>query len=209
MTTPPPPPPESPDWPSSATPPSSQPSQSSQPWPPSSPASGGGRQKWWTGGRVVAAIAIVLVLMGVSAVGGFVAGSTWGTIDSFAGEFDLDEEGFPFGGDVPGFVSPDSPAAPGETLRPGSEVSDTVAGQPVEHPLTVESSRTVALEITSAEFDTVLVVLDSTGEVVDANDDGGNSTNSALSLSLSPGDYRVRVQPWGEGDGGSYTLAVD
>lgn len=201
MTTPPPPPPSPSEWPSS------QPSQPAQSWPPSKPATsggGGGRQKWWTGGRIAAAIAIVLVLMGGSAVLGFIAGTTWGTIDTFA-----EGDGFPFDGDVPGFVAADSPADEGEALRSGSQVAGAVQGRAVEHELMVESSREVELEITDADFDTVLVLLDSSGEVVDADDDGGDGTNSALRLSLSAGTYRVRVQPWAEGSDGSYTLAID
>lgn len=212
MTTPPPPPPSSSEWPSSQPTQPTQPTQPAQPWPPSTPAAtGGGKrpQKWWTGGRIVAAIVIVLVLMGGSAVAGFVAGSTWGTIDTFADGFDVDGEGFPFDGDVPGFVPVDEPAEEGDPVRPGSQVSGVVADRPVEHELRLESPADVELEITDADFDTVLVLLDSSGEVVDADDDGGNTTNSALRLSLSAGTYRVRVQPWGEGSGGSYTLAVD
>lgn len=190
-----------------------------QPWPASQPAStgdGSGRQRWWTGGRILVAVAIVLVLMGGSAVAGFVAGTTWGTFDvidtfadDFADDFDVDGEGFPFDSDVPGFVPADAPADQGDVLRSGSRVSGVVADRPVEHALTVESSRDVELEITDADFDTVLVLLDSSGEVVDADDDGGDGTNSALRVSLSAGTYRVRVQPWGEGSGGSYTLAMD
>lgn len=222
MTTPPPPPPPgSADWPSSQPsepPPPDQPTQPNQPshpvqpdqpWPPSQPPGDSGRQKWWTGGRILAAIVIVLVLMSGSAVVGFLAGSTWGTFDTFAEGFDIDGEGFPFDGDVPGFVPVDSPAAEGDVLRSGSQVSDVVEDRAVEHALTVESSRDVELEITAADFDTVLVVLDSSGEVVDADDDGGDDTNSALRISLPAGTYQVRVQPWGEGGGGSYTLAVD
>lgn len=205
MTTPPPPPDPS-SWPSS-DPSRPEPPGQSQPWPPSQPAaSGAGRQKWWTGGRIFAAIAIVLVLMGVSAVGGFLAGSTWGTIETLGEGF---ADGVDFGGDVPGFVPADSPAAGGEVLASGARVSDVVGDRPVEHLLTVESSQAVSLEIIDADFDTVLVLLDDSGEVVDADDDGGESTLSALELSVPAGTYRVRVQPWGEGDGGSYTLAVD
>lgn len=220
MTTPPPPPPPPPsdagDWPASQpnhsqpsqSPQPSQPSRPSQAWPPSQPSSPeGGRQKWWTGGRILAAIVIVLVLMGVSAVGGFVAGSTWGTIDTFADGFDTDGD-FPFDGDVPGFVAVDTPATEGEPVEPGSRV-EGVVDQPVEHALTLTGPRDVALEITDADFDTVLVVLDDAGEVVEADDDGGESTNSAMQVSLAAGTYQVRVQPWGEGAGGAYTLAVD
>lgn len=210
MTTPPPPPPPgSSEWPSS------QPSQPSQPWPASQPASqpaatgSDGRQPWWSGGRILLAIVIVLVLMGGSAVVGFIAGTTWGTFDTIAGDFDFDEDGFPFDGEVPGLVSPDAPADEGDPLRFGAQVSGVVAERPVEHVLTVESSRDVELEITDADFDTVLVLLDSSGEVIDANDDGGSGTNSAVTASLSAGTYLVRVQPFSEGFGGDYTLAVD
>lgn len=152
---------------------------------------------------------IVLVLMGGSAVAGFLAGSTWGAFDTFADGLDIDGEAFPVDGDVPGFVPVDSPAANGDVLRSGFSVSGAVDGRPVEHALTVESPRDVELEITDADFDTVLVLLDSSGEVVEADDDGGEDTNSAMRVSLSAGTYTVRVQPWSELASGSYTLAVD
>lgn len=207
MTTPPPPPDPS-SWPSSR-PSQPQPPGQPQPWPPSQPqpaASHPGRQKWWTGGRIFAAIAIVLVLMGVSAVGGFLAGSTWGTIETFGEGF---ADGLDVDGGVPGLVPVDSPATEGQVLQSGARVSGVVADRPVEHLLDVASGRVVAVEVIDAEFDTVLVLLDDSGEVVDADDDGGESTLSALELSVPAGTYRVRVQPWGEDDGGSYTLAVD
>ena len=188
------------------------PPQQDWPTPTGPPGGGGGRQRWWTGGRVVAAIVIVLVLMAGAGFAGFLAGAAWGGFDDVLADLES-ELGSDFDGgfssDMPGFTHLDTPVVEGAALRPGSSAGDVVGDRPVEHTLTLESSADVHIEVSEAEFDTVLVLLDADGSVLDTDDDGGGDTLSAIEASLSPGTYVVRVQSWSGDSGGSYTLAVD
>lgn len=183
-------------------------------WPASEPTAEPAR--WWTGGRVVVAVVVVLVLMGLSAAGGFVAGAAWGGFAGFGeafGEGEL-EEVFPgfddaFGPDVPGTVGLDVPGAVGPPVAPGDRVEGDLALGPVEHELTISDRRDVVIEVTDADFDTVLVLLDTAGGVVESDDDGGSDRLSRIEASLPAGTYVVRVQPWSDGTDGAYELAVD
>lgn len=193
-------------------------------WPSSAPSSGDATSgSWWTGGRIVAAIVIVLVLMALSAIGGFVAGTAFGAFDAlgiegvegpFDGEMsgpaeDLLEDFGGFGDDVPGTMGLDAPAADGGPVEVGGQVDGELGERPVEHELEVPATRDVAVEVVEADFDTVLVLLDEDGEVVASDDDGGQGQWSRVEASLPAGTYVVRVQAWSGGTTGSYTLEVD
>jgi hypothetical protein len=59
----------------------------------------------------------------------------------------------------------------------------------------------VLIEMRSAEFDTYLELLDPQGGLVTENDDGGEGTDSFISVRLSAsGRYRVVARSYGEGD---------
>ncbi len=197
MSMPPPPPPGQPGWPASQQRPAA--------------TGSGARQPWWTGGRVALAVVIVLVLMAGAGFAGFLAGMAVGGFESLTADGVFDVDGFEaFDGDVPGVTPLDAEGVPGQAVRRGTEVSDLLDGQPVDHPLTLETSATVSIELRSDDFDTVLVVLDDTGALVASDDDGaGLGTDSRLELDLDAGSYTVRVQSWGSAGTGSYELAVD
>ncbi len=199
MSTPtPPPPPGQPDWPASA---------------PATSSAAGGRQPWWTGGRIALAVVIVLVLMGGAGFAGFLAGMAVGGFDALVlddGSFDFGDVGEGFDGDVPGVTPLDAPGTPGPTVRRGEDTAGTFAGQPVDHPLTLASGASVTIELSSDDFDAVLVLLDGEGTLVASDDDGaGAGTDSLLELDLDPGSYTVRVQSWGGGGSGAYVVRVD
>ena len=167
---------------------------------------------------MVAAIVIVLVLMGLSAAGGFVAGAAWGGFSGVVAELEGGVEGgfdgvtdseLGSGEGVPGFTPLDTEVADGDDVRPGDRVTGVLSDRPVEHPLTVDSSSEVRLEVVEAEFDSVLVLLDAGGAVLATDDDGGRDTLSAIDASLEPGTYAVRVQSWSGDEVGGYTLVAD
>lgn len=176
-------------------------------------AGNAGSQSWWTGGRIAVAIVVVLLLMAGAGFAGFLAGVAVGTTNSILddfedfegfdpdldGEFDIDE--------VPGVTPLDTEVAEGSPLQPGGRVSGVVGDRPVEHVLDLPDGGDVDLEVTDANFDTVLLVLDASGVVVTSDDDGGQDRLSRITTSLEPGTYTVRVQSWG-GNGGGYTLVA-
>lgn len=195
MTTPPPPPPGQPDWPSSQ--------------PAAVRPASGGRQPWWTGGRIALAVVLVLVLMGGAAFAGFLAGMAVSGFDAVTTDgldFDFDEA---FDGDVPGVTSLDTATVAGPALRRGATTEGTLGDRPVDHSLTLETGGPVMIELTSPDFDAVLVLLDDTGALVDSDDDDAGGTDSLLEVDLAAGSYTVRVQSWGSGESGSYAVAVE
>lgn len=172
-------------------------------------------QKWWTGGRITVAVIVVLLLMGGAGFAGFVAGLAVGGSQSFIDEFEqldgFEDQGFDgeFGNEVPGTTPLDTPSTTGSDIRPGGTTEGFYDGTPVDHPLTVVDAGSVAIEVRSDDFDTVLVLLDANGDLVASDDDGTGGTDSLLRLDLEPGSYTVRVQPWSDFETGGYTLSVD
>lgn len=82
--------------------------------------------------------------------------------------------------------------------------------QPVQNQYTFtgRAGQAVVISMNSADFDTVLVLLNASGEEVARNDDYGRSLNSTIVTTLpSDGAYKVLAQSFG-GQGGSYTLNV-
>lgn len=82
--------------------------------------------------------------------------------------------------------------------------------QPVQNQYTFtgRAGQAIVISMNSADFDTVLVLLNASGEEVARNDDYGRSLNSTIVTTLpSDGVYKVLAQSFG-GQGGSYTLNV-
>lgn len=196
MTTPPPPPGQpdwQPDWPATAEP-------TAQPQP---------QQSWWTGGRIAVAVVIVLVLTGGAGVAGFLAGLAVGSVETIIEDGpDItfgDADGF-----VPGLTQLDVDAASGPALGVGDLVAGRLDTEAIDHELTLSSGQQVVITLASDDFDTVLVVLDGDGALVDSDDDGADTgTDSQLSLDLDAGTYTVRVQSWGGSGTGNYSVTVD
>lgn len=68
----------------------------------------------------------------------------------------------------------------------------------------------VAIDLTSADFDTIVSLIAPDGTTVAENDDGPDgTTNSLLFARLTkPGKYVIRVSPYGGQGSGSFTLKV-
>ncbi len=99
----------------------------------------------------------------------------------------------------------------------GQTVSGTISNDNVDDAYTVTAnsgdSLTFSAEATSGSLDTLIVLLNSAGQRVDFNDDGGDgSTNSSLSANiLASDDYTIIVTRYGQAIGGTegnYNLTV-
>src|SRR5690554_6933757 len=94
----------------------------------------------------------------------------------------------------------------GSTLRAGDEVLDWVDGSR-ELPLRVDRQAMYTIDLRSEQFDALLRI---GGNGVDSqDDDGGEGTDSRLSVLLEPGSYTLTVGGWGGSGQGLYRLAVE
>ncbi|HEX8298551.1 MAG TPA: pre-peptidase C-terminal domain-containing protein [Rubricoccaceae bacterium] len=89
-----------------------------------------------------------------------------------------------------------------ETLRSGEFVDTyTFQGTPGQR---------LAIDLTSSEFDTYLVVEPPRGETVEDDDGGGETGHSRLEMDLTePGEYTVYVTSYAAAETGAYRLAID
>ena len=72
----------------------------------------------------------------------------------------------------------------------------------------VNSTQNVRIDMTSAEFDTYLILLTADEDFVAQNDDGGTDLNARLEENLTAGCYIVLANGFDEGEIGSYSIAV-
>ena len=94
----------------------------------------------------------------------------------------------------------------GKPLVGSGEIVDMLDGDAQDYTLQVEKEGLYEIRLVSDVFDPVLKV---SGQGVDAeNDDGGDSTNSRLSLSLKPGKYTLNARGLGDGVTGMFTLSA-
>jgi hypothetical protein len=80
-----------------------------------------------------------------------------------------------------------------------------------DYEIKVQKDERLEIEVNSGNFDTVLSLLDSKGEVVAENDDAvGESSNSLIFFKVrQSGNYIVRVSSFGGSSGGKFTLKVN
>jgi len=80
-----------------------------------------------------------------------------------------------------------------------------------DYKINVQKDERLEISVNSGNFDTVLSLLDSKGEVVAENDDAvGDSTNSLIFFKIrQSGNYIVRVSSFGGSSGGKFTLRVN
>lgn len=114
-----------------------------------------------------------------------------------AGLFNLSVASESLPGD--GTLRSDGPVEAGET------VSGLLQGNSAEYTLTVEETGLYSFAAESESFDTTIQVEGNDMSLSD--DDGGNGTNSLLEAPLEAGEYRVRVESYGNGSG-LFTLDV-
>jgi hypothetical protein len=72
----------------------------------------------------------------------------------------------------------------------------------------LDRAAVVRIDLTSAEFDTYLIIADASGRWIAEDDDGGAGLNSRLVLSLAAGEYTIWVTTFAPGRTGAYQLAV-
>ncbi|MDQ7025330.1 MAG: clostripain-related cysteine peptidase [Anaerolineae bacterium] len=97
-----------------------------------------------------------------------------------------------------------------QTLNIGQTISDVSDGTPAAWQISVQGGMTVNIAATSSEFDTKLRVINSSGEEIGSDDDGGGGRNSLIrNLDLSIGGvYTIFVESF-DSRGGAYSLIVE
>ncbi len=80
-----------------------------------------------------------------------------------------------------------------------------------DYILEAQKDERLEITVTSGNFDTVLSLLDSKGDVIAENDDAvSDSTNSLIFFKVrQSGSYTVRVSSFGGSSGGKFTLKVN
>jgi hypothetical protein len=68
----------------------------------------------------------------------------------------------------------------------------------------------IAIDLTSDEFDTMVMLISNDGTTVAENDDGPDGSTNSLLFSRVPeaGKYLIRVRAFGETSGGKFTLKI-
>ena len=74
--------------------------------------------------------------------------------------------------------------------------------------LEVTETKTLTIDLVSGDFNTFLVLLDGSGQLVSSDNDGGVAFNSRLLTTLEPDEYFVLVMPYTIGAGGDYQLST-
>ncbi len=121
--------------------------------------------------------------------------------------------------DVRSILGPRPPfCAPKATLPIGGSVSGTASFASCQYidatfadvyRIQVTNSAPVDLRLNSSAFDAYLILLDSKGNLVDQDDDGGGGTNARINRLLAPGTYYVIAKPVSDyTSGGAYTLTA-
>lgn len=104
-------------------------------------------------------------------------------------------------------------------LPSSNEISDTLTDKDIptgfggfarDYLVTLEPGDQVAIDLTSDEFDTIITLIAPDGATVGENDDGPDGTTNSLLFAriTNPGNYIVRVRPYGGQGTGSFTLKV-
>ncbi len=104
-------------------------------------------------------------------------------------------------------------------IKSDSEISDRLSDQDIptgeggfakDYWVQLEKGDQVAIDLTSDEFDSVVILLGADGATIAENDDGPDgSTNSLLfSRITDSGRYIIRVGAFGETGGGNFRLKV-
>jgi hypothetical protein len=99
------------------------------------------------------------------------------------------------------------------------EVADTLSDKDIptgeggfarDYFVQLEEGDQVAIDLTSEDFDSIIVLLASDGSTVAENDDGPDgSTNSLLFARITEtGNYIIRVRAFGETGSGNFTLKL-
>ncbi|MGJ3247110.1 MAG: PPC domain-containing protein [Elainellaceae cyanobacterium] len=104
-------------------------------------------------------------------------------------------------------------------LPPSNEISDTLSEKDIptgfggfarDYTVTLEEGDHVVVDLVSEEFDTIITLIAPDGSTFGENDDGPDgTTNSMLFARIpQPGEYVLRVRPYGGQGMGAFNLKV-
>lgn len=104
-------------------------------------------------------------------------------------------------------------------ISENQEISDTLSDNDIptgdgsfarDYVIFLNKGDQVAIDLTSENFDSILILLFADGSIIAENDDGPNGdTNSLLFARITEsGKYIVRVRAFGKTGGGKFTLKL-
>ncbi len=105
------------------------------------------------------------------------------------------------------------------SITSDKEISDTLTENDIptgeggfarDYHVQLEKGDQVAIDLTSDNFDSMVMLIAADGSTVAENDDGPDGTTNSLLFSriTEAGKYIVRVRAFGETSGGKFTLKV-
>ncbi|MEM9272308.1 MAG: PPC domain-containing protein [Cyanobacteria bacterium P01_F01_bin.143] len=104
-----------------------------------------------------------------------------------------------------------------DSISSDKEISDTLSSSDIptgeggfarDYYVQLEQGDQVAIDLTSDEFDTMIMLIADDGSTVAENDDAPDGTTNSLLFSriVEDGKYIVRVRAFGETSGGKFNL---
>jgi hypothetical protein len=104
-------------------------------------------------------------------------------------------------------------------LSPNGEVKDTLSDRDIptgdggfarDYSIKLMAGDNIAIDLTSENFDTVVILLNAEGKNIAKNDDGSDGTSNSLLFTRikNSGTYVIRVQGFGETSSGEFKLKI-
>ena len=104
-------------------------------------------------------------------------------------------------------------------LSPKGEVNDTLSDRDIptgdggfarDYAIQLVAGDRIEIDLTSDNFDTVVILLNAEGKSIGKNDDGIDGTSNSLLFTKikDSGNYIIRVQGFGETSSGEFKLKV-
>ena len=96
-----------------------------------------------------------------------------------------------------------------EFIKVGQTINGTLSEATMDYNISLSGEQTVVIELSSPDFDTLIIIRDGVGNDVGYDDDGGSGLNSRL-VFIAPADgiYTIVVGGLGGPVTGSYTLSA-
>lgn len=91
----------------------------------------------------------------------------------------------------------------------GESITETATGPEESYTFSLVEETTIAVSLISEDFDAYLYLADTSGALLASDDDGGESVNSLIDITLPAGDYVIIVSRFGGSPTGAYTLTVE
>jgi hypothetical protein len=104
-------------------------------------------------------------------------------------------------------------------LPPDGEARDTLSDRDIptgeggfarDYSIQLAVGDQLAIDVTSENFDTIVMLIDRDGKTVSKNDDGPDGSSNSLIFTRvkNPGTYYIRIQGFGETSSGEFKLKV-